>query len=249
MANVPANDMDEYVELAHDGSSFVFDIETRSRKRSLAYHFLSEEHVWRDFLNSLNESDVVWDVGAHYGIYSIPASETRTSGSVYAFEPNPHARDVLSKNCRVNGSDIEISRVALANDSGDTAMRMKSRGGDTAVIDLDNRFTDDERYAEEVIIERTSGDRLVEERSYEVPDVIKIDVEGAEPLVIEGITELLIDCRLIYVEVHKPTTEMTSVADFGYSVAELLSMIRNSGYELRTLYEGPDNMIVKAIRQ
>lgn len=249
MVNVSAEDMEEYVELTHDGSSFVFDIETRSRKRSLAYHFLSEENVWRDFLDSLNERDVVWDIGAHYGIYSISASETRTSGSVYAFEPNPHARNVLSKNCRVNGSDIEISRVALANDSGDTAMRMRSQGGDAAVIDPDNRLEDDERYVEDVIIERTSGDELVEEHDYEAPDVIKIDVEGAEPLVIEGTTELLTDCRLIYVEVHKPTTDMTSVADFGYSVAELLSMIRNSGYELRTLYDGPDNMIVKAISQ
>jgi FkbM family methyltransferase len=69
------------------------------------------------FLNNLTEEDVVFDVGAHIGLYTILFSQ-RTK-NVYAFEPTSSYDTLLTPNLGSNGIDFVVTeKIAVGNQTG-----------------------------------------------------------------------------------------------------------------------------------
>jgi FkbM family methyltransferase len=69
------------------------------------------------FLNNLKENDIVFDIGAHIGLYSILFAQ-RTK-NVYAFEPTSSYDTLLIPNLNSNGIDFVITeKLAVGNQSG-----------------------------------------------------------------------------------------------------------------------------------
>ena len=59
----------------------------------------SEKNILQYFLNKVSNTDIVWDIGANFGIYSLPLSKVVSSnGKVYAFEPEKNTFELLKKN-------------------------------------------------------------------------------------------------------------------------------------------------------
>ncbi|MFB6301607.1 MAG: FkbM family methyltransferase [Haloferacaceae archaeon] len=192
-----------------NGVSVSFGIrDPESFRRSVGH---GETDVIEDFLAHLTDGDVVWDVGANQGTYSLFAA--KRGAEVHAFEPNPDAYEIIERNAQRNGVSIQVHRVALGSTNDTMVLREADRAG--------TRWIAQEGPGEEVTVRR--GDDL----QVPPPDVLKIDVEGAEVDVLEGMRSLLEECRVCYVEIHDD------------SARAVRDVLRNAGFEITDLSNEP----------
>jgi FkbM family methyltransferase len=188
-----------------------------------------EGPVLESFLGHLHEADVVWDVGAGFGLYALFSSvRTRGRGSVQAFEPEPGIRTLLHQNIGLNEARaISVHPFALGNSDGTTQLFASASPniGTSALVqrpDYPLRETP-------ASITLSRGDTLVADGAVPPPTVLKIDVEGAELLVLCGLAETLRrgSIRLICCEVH-PRLLML----YGSSPEEFEHRLRASGFSV-----------------
>jgi FkbM family methyltransferase len=151
-------------------------------------------------LACIRPGDCVWDVGANVGLYSgLFAAAVGPSGRVISFEPSPACVALLEEQIRDRdgGATWEIAPVALSNEDGEAWLSVRS--GDTAP---DNRLASPDG-ASTVPVRTARGDSLVA-AGYKAPAVVKIDVEGFDGEVLDGMGRVLDhpSLRAICVEVH-----------------------------------------------
>ncbi len=211
--------------------------DTRGRAaRSLQIFDSGERKMVQDLLSELESDDTLWDIGAHIGFHSSLAGQR--IDRVEAFEPTPgtagKARDHLER----NGVDATVHEYALWDADEELTLDHKSAatGGTGSVT-----------------VPAYRGDSLVDD-GFPQPNVVKIDVEGAEPRVVDGMAETLRDerCRTVYCEVHRPAVGDTeadtrpSVEDHGSSVSEFLESIRDLGFRVETIEDRGLDIHIKA---
>jgi FkbM family methyltransferase len=161
---------------------------------SLGYDFRddfdSEKDILLEFINDLEENDIVYDIGANVGIYSAFAGNVLTDGEIIAFEPHPVAVPVLYRNLSANSECFEIIQLGVSNRSGFGKMQITgSTGADT---NSDSGVN--------VPLEKIY--KVVKNDRFKKPDVVKIDVEGGEKEVLSGFGDFISELELLYVEVH-----------------------------------------------
>ena len=144
---------------------------------------------------------IVWDVGAHIGFHTLGfASLVGPSGHVVGFEPNSSNRERLEWNLERNAdlaARIEILPCALSDRNGDSSLVISRdiESGASSMSFLDGTTPSvDPGIAREwnkVVVPVRTADALVRDGTAAAPDIIKIDVEGAELLVLQGATEIV----------------------------------------------------------
>jgi FkbM family methyltransferase len=149
--------------------------------------------------SSIAPGDVVWDVGANVGRYTVVFSElVGQEGHVVAFEPVPATFDYLSA-AAADRPNVTLLSVALGAESAVSEINVMSdaRAGTHSLVS-----NAPESSAVSVTVER--GDQIRVNRSLPAPNVIKIDVEGFEYEVLLGIADTLElpTCRAVMCEVH-----------------------------------------------
>lgn len=136
---------------------------------------------------SSRTSGVFVDVGAHIGRYTVlVAKRLGSRGKVLAFEPNPETFKALQRNVRLNALDnVLLLNFALGDEN--TTMNLHI---DT-VNDGATSLVRDTGPVVEVPVRRL--DDVLAEQGIDPKDVflMKVDVEGAEPLVFKGAQRLL----------------------------------------------------------
>ena len=201
-----------------------------------------ERPVVEDFLGSLRPEDVVFDLGANHGIYTCLAGMGLDSGRVVSFEPNPETFAELRANVALNDltDRVTLYQAAVADDPGtadffaDTdstgsSLAQSRHGPGTQAIQVDV----------------VALDSLADNESLPTPDVVKIDVEGAELRALRGMRSLLEDgCRLLYCEIHD-----SAVTDFSADPVDVERFLSEAGFDVRTIFEREaDQHILKATR-
>lgn len=125
----------------------------------------------------IKEGTVVFDIGAQAGFYTLLAAIlVGPRGRVYAFEPVPRNLFYLKEHLRLNNlSNVTVIEAAVADGCGSAALeagpnpsegRLASRG--------------------QLRVRTVSLDELIARQELPEPDYLKIDVEGAELLVLKG---------------------------------------------------------------
>lgn len=142
-------------------------------------------HETEEVIRLIRNSDVVYDVGAHAGYYSLLAARTlgehRPGGHVFAFEPLPVNLKSLRIHVEANRiPNISIVPYAVSCESGSMSFDM---AGGTGRGHLS--------VAGKMRVNTISLDDWVFEHNHPPPNFIKIDVEGAELLVLKGALKLL----------------------------------------------------------
>lgn len=174
-------------------------------------------------------SPIVLDVGAHRGYYTFQAADILSDGAVYAFEPNPENFEALRRGIEANGfENIRAERCAIGDE--DTTAELK-----TAVCSNSHTLgsipeTADWKYRGETVetaVRRLDSYLSEAGVSPEDVDLVKIDVEGYETAVFEGVTELLeADSELVvFVELHPHRVDPADLR----SVVDAIS---TAGFEL-----------------
>jgi FkbM family methyltransferase len=130
--------------------------------------------------DSVKKDTVFYDLGAHWGYFSILAAKfVGPGGTVYTFEPMPDNYKRLVRNIQINEmKNVEALNLAVSNTNG--VLRF-SNCGDTFA---NTYINDNEDNAIEV--KAVSLDKFVQQERILPPNFIKIDVEGAEADVLEG---------------------------------------------------------------
>lgn len=187
----------------------------------LHHTYKTERSVWENIVKELKTNDTFWDVGANIGFYSLLAA-SYPEVNVIAFEPNPFTFKILQKNIEHNNRDnIRILNVALSESEGmakfDT-MAPHDTTGESHLTDEASNFT--------IEVTTRRGDKLIECENIPKPDVMKIDVEGAEYLVIKGMGNALSHCRLLFCEVH------SGIWQYGNSQEDFEKYLKNIGFSI-----------------
>ncbi|WP_435347065.1 FkbM family methyltransferase [Haloarchaeobius sp. HRN-SO-5] len=227
----------EYGTYTAGGSSATFDMSLRSLEmHDFVDDMRSEVDIIERILTDIESDDVFYDIGSNAGVYSCLVGTALDSGQVVSFEPHSGIFDVLESNIEKNDVPATLYNVALSNRDGEATMVVRGQTGHQLASGEDDGT---------IQIETKRGDSLVDSDGLAPPDVCKIDVEGAEYLVIEGLEETLArsDCRVIYCEVHPE-----KIDTIGGSAEAVESLLRNLGFVVEYLGERRSNYFVRATR-
>lgn len=169
------------------------------------------------------------DVGANFGVYTLVASKlVGTSGRVIAFEPTAQSFAILRQNIALNRfSNVLAFQLALSQTSG-KAWLYHARDPVGNSLGKDPLWREE---GEEVQIEAL--DNLLEENGIDRVDGIKIDVEGAEELVLRGATRCLTTQSPIIIFEFNPGC----AARLGLSPDGARNFLQSLGYEFVVLGE------------
>lgn len=174
----------------------------------------------------LAPGDVFWDVGAHVGFFSvIGARKVGPTGATYAFEPLPANVAALRHNAALNAfPNLEVFDAALSDRAGETSLQLVGNSTGPKLLDAGA----DERSAGTIHVRTYAIDDLVAEGRTRPPTLLKIDVEGAELLVIEGARKTL--------AAHRPVV----ICEMHGKNAEYVALMTELGYRVATLEGDPD---------
>jgi len=135
----------------------------------------------------------ILDVGAHVGVYSLAAAALRDDIKIHAFEPNSYAFSRLRVHKGINRFDNIVEHtVALANQESILHFSWIKKPGTpiSSGAGLGER-PGETREIEKTVVQGTSLDILEIDQLIGVRPLLKIDVEGAEALVFDGMRKIL----------------------------------------------------------
>lgn len=172
-------------------------------------------------LSEICPGDVFFDIGSCVGLYAIHAA--LFGAKVVAFEPAPGYRERLIRNIKLNKLEQEIyvidwavsnreKKVNLYTDGVDGNSPSLSLVGDRGVVSVNSNTIDNAVF----------GGKLPK------PDLIKLDIEGAEILALQGMEKVLSSQtapRYLFIEFHPVFLE-----GYNSSVEECKTLIHAYGY-------------------
>ena len=232
-----------HYHLSLSDSSVRFSAPTPTLVHRNVSRFDSEQGELEDFIGEINPGDVIYDVGANTGLYSLFAASKHRESKLFAFEPYPPNVKMLEQDIPLNQlHNVEVIEKALSDSNGTVEF---DQPADSDVGYGSSSITVD-RSESTVEVPTVTGDQLIAEDQIPEPNIIKIDVEGAEPLVIAGLERALSapSCRVVYCEVHLPGVDIRpSVEDFGSSPGEVKAQLEGFGFTVEELYTRGDNEV------
>lgn len=194
-----------------------------------------DDQATRFLLSRLTRGGTFFDVGANTGWFALRAAARYRElggGQVHAFEPQPVMFDLITRSIGENQLEaiLSLHGVALGNEQKTVWMATPpfNSGGSTV------RFRE---VNESAAVQMTTLDALGVHP--ERIDAMKVDIEGAEPLFIEGAAEFLKKHRpLIYSELHPKKLEWVAKR----TREDYLEQVEALGY--RTMTIGRDGTTV-----
>jgi FkbM family methyltransferase len=168
---------------------------------------------WEFNKNLIQKGDIIFDVGAHHGFYTIlMALWTGSEGKVIAFEPSVHNFKILQKNIEMNN----LKNVILINKAVGSSDEKVSISDDRNATVIKKRT-----FLQEV--EMTFLDQFL---NY-TPNFIKIDVEGYETEVLKGAEKILKNKPRIDLELH-----VNELKHLGFQIEDIFKSLNMNDYTL-----------------
>lgn len=194
-----------------------------------------EMEVIRLFLSDIDQSDVVYDVGSNIGLYSVFAANNFPSATVVAFEPLSDSIRRLHQCAYENHGEISSYEIVLSSKTGCARFPLHSDRPGEQTLGIgghDSHF-----------VASFTGKDVINLFELPPPDVVKIDVEGAELDVLEGFDDSLDAVRVVYCEVHKE-----EIHRFGSTADELEQFLLAGDFELERIQESEETYQLRASR-
>jgi len=207
-----------------NGYRMIIDISKAGIHRRLFINSCHEPNCTRIFKGMIPAGAVVVDVGANIGYYAL--LEAGIARKVYAIEPEPGNLNLLRENVELNslGDRVEIMQMAVSNTSGRALLTLSSQPNQHRLCP---QFRN--RAGKSIEVSTVSLDEFLENRE---ADVIRMDLEGAEWLVIEGMKNILRGNRplILFIEIHPE-----HIRDYGGDAPAMLRRLIDNGFRLRYL--------------
>jgi len=204
----------------------------------------TEPHVLRWIHELLQPGNTFFDVGAHYGWMSLAACHrVGTKGKVVAFEPSPPLLACLQYNKKANRfQQLEIVAKAVTESDGKVVSLYLANQGDSFLNSLVDHPMEPvagvTQQKATIEVQTVTLDDFTKTRKLQ-PDLVKIDVEGAELSVLRGCQRLLAECRPRFIVAVHPTWMPP-----GQKSTQLFELFHDHGYRLTASetvrYDGAD---------
>jgi FkbM family methyltransferase len=193
----------------------------------------------------LSPGDIVYDIGANIGLYSRFLIQRFHASKVYAFEPMSQNRPQLARNLQLGGcaGQVVVLPFAVADEDGTTTFQVDdvtSFSGTLNAVTGGAASPSRKQYNLPPITECVQVvqlDTVILDRGLMLPDVIKMDIEGAEAMALRGARKLLREQKpALVIELH------------GASVAiEVLQILWDCNYYCFGYLETKDGLVYKEI--
>jgi FkbM family methyltransferase len=189
-----------------------------------------EPETTRLFRRLLRPGMTVVDIGAHAGYFTlIGASCVGPTGTVYAFEPFPASFQQLQRNIALNGyKNIHAVRKAVSDATGVRKLLVNPKGSDrNSLFAGETSWVPDSPEVETIRL-----DDYLKACGWPRIDLIKMDIEGAEPAALAGMKQTIEKCavRFIITEFSPP-----SLAAAGCDPQVFLQELADAGFSLCTI--------------
>jgi FkbM family methyltransferase len=162
---------------------------------------LAQDHVKSD--------SVVWDVGANVGVFTFAAAGLATQGRVFAIEADSWLVELIRRSCRLPANralHITVLPAAVSATNGVAEFVIARRGRASNYLAVAGGWSQTGGERERTHVPTLTLDSLLD--SFPTPTFLKIDVEGAEAMVLRGAVRLLNDVRpALYIEVGQENSE------------------------------------------
>lgn len=197
---------------------------------ALIYYLGSSEPESAAFVKGfLKPGMVLFDVGAHIGEYTLlAASCVGDTGAVHAFEAQPGTAALLRRNCEVNRTrNAVVNTCAVSDQEGEVEFDVCAEPSMSAMAASETGS----RKLQRISVPATTLDAYCA-RHRVWPNLLKIDVEGAEWLVMKGATQML----------RRPAAPVIlfeclpwTYTRFGYNPETVMGFLRDLGYRIYRL--------------
>jgi len=204
---------------------------------SMSTYSRSKTCVWGEpitikWIDGFKNGEIFYDIGANVGIFSLYAA--KKGCKVFAFEPTFHSYYVLNQNIILNNLDIKAFCIALDKEFCVNNMYLVNLE-DSQTRAYFNDDVENTKYIQGIVA--MNVDKLTKMLLF--PTHIKIDIDGNEKNVIEGMKNTLKDKRLksVLIEIkgdHKPIRNLMAKGGFNYFEKQILNKKHNiSNYVFR----------------
>lgn len=155
-------------------------------------------------IENVREGDTCIDIGANFGYYTLVLSKlVGNSGKVYSFEPVKETVQVLRKVIQCNGiTNVEVYDSAVSDKDGVAELRSCGAGDLDACLSGGIYIPDVLNWERQTTLETVnviSVDTFVKTNNLERVDFVKIDTQGLDILVLEGMKETINKCRPVII--------------------------------------------------
>ena len=186
---------------------------------------LHEEMATLNFAKEAQSSEVIADIGTNLGWFTCIAAKANSNAKVYGFELDHINFAICSKNINLNNlTNVHLEHSAISNIDGEIEYSKNSLEDASPTHRLGYTGSITQK------VKALRLDTYFQGKPY--PRLIKIDVEGAEQLVLEGMRDILQSDRLktIFIEVHPKW-----IAELGGSVHEVVKILDESGFSISSI--------------
>jgi FkbM family methyltransferase len=152
----------------------------------------------------IRKSSIVYDVGANYGIHTLLMARLASEGRVYAFEPMPQIFRCLQENVDLNQfTNVTFVPLALSDRTGRARFVVGHHAGAGHIENVDAT------QGSTLSLDTITLDEFVYDHGNSAPTFMKIDVEGAESMVLLGATQVLHNAKpIILLDLHNPSEDV-----------------------------------------
>ncbi|MFD2823505.1 FkbM family methyltransferase [Lacinutrix iliipiscaria] len=217
----------EYV-FNYDGIKILFDT-TDSYSHSWFYPRcrngkIHEPAATNIFIDTIKESDCVLDIGGHIGYFSCISSYLASKGSVHVFEVDPKCIPLIKKNVALNNfANVTVNNNAVSNAIGFEKIPVYDAPSPALRISNNRK--------QFIEVPSVTVDSYISSKDI-TPNFIKIDVEGAEWKVLNGMKTTLKQENLkLLVEVHINFLKNNFNTDY----RDIIELLLNEGFTIKEI--------------
>ena len=179
------------------------------------------------FLSLLKPDMTVLDVGANVGYYALLAA--KRVAQVYAFEPDPDSFDLLTRSVQANGyTNVKCLRAAVTDKGGRSTFYIDSEAWGNSLCSNNVSKPVKTLDVETVCLDQLYAKGSLGERIH----LVKIDVQGAEEMVLKGSANVLARCRPTVLMEVEPR-RLRNMGTDPYQLLKHLEM--DFGYTIRAI--------------
>jgi FkbM family methyltransferase len=177
----------EFVEI--EGNKIYLD---ENDSLFLSSGILHEKTIVNLVKNEIKKGDVVIDIGAHIGYYTVLfAKLVGPKGRVFAFEASPTNFEILKKNVNVNGyQNVTLNNKAVSDKDGKLTLYITGRTSTENFLFKPENFIRSSKIKDTIEIDSITLDEYFRDFKGQI-NFLKMDISGAEPRVIKGMGSIL----------------------------------------------------------
>ncbi len=168
----------------------------------------------------LKNDDIIIDIGAHIGLFSLLVSRSCPNGKIFSFEPIKKNFSLLNNNLELNKlKNIFPFNLAVSKESSKIKLFLDNDDSAHSLFGKNNKFE---------TVESISLDKIFDTNNIDSCKILKLDCEGAEYEIIESLPkEYFNRIENIIMEYHFADSEPELVK-------KLIQKIKNMGFEIST---------------